>query len=118
MPDTSRVLVVTVNNQPATMEPRAGSTRPDYLISSYTVSNEARAVVKALAHDYRLSEVSAWTISPLHAYCVVFRAATTDRMLEAITQLQYDPRVLSAEPLHEYQVQSSNPTAAKIKAVR
>jgi hypothetical protein len=61
-----------------------------------------------LAQEYRLIEVSAWPITPLHLYCILFRIGSAERTDEIVAQLSRDPRVHSAQPLRQYETRGTS----------
>jgi hypothetical protein len=100
--ESSRFVVVTVPNAPASLPLQAGSTRGGYSPGPY-VSSGAKRVGKELQRDYGLTEATAWPIQALHLYCIVFRLASTQESASLIRLLERDPRVQSAQPLNEFQ---------------
>jgi subtilisin family serine protease len=104
--DPSRFVVVTVSNQPHAVASRPGSTPRGYdATAQYGVTSAASATVRALEHDYGLSEVSAWPIMSLRVHCVVFRVPADGTAEGTMTQLAHDPRVESVQPLNEFTTQ-------------
>ena len=104
--DPSSFVVVTVGNEPPWMPARAGSTVHDYDGGgSYGVTSAASATVHALAHDYGLSEVSAWPINTLRVYCVVFRLPTAEMRPSVIGRLARDRRVESVQALNKFRTE-------------
>lgn len=98
-----RFVVVTVRNTPLASAARAASTVRGYdTAGSYTPAARARITVRALAHDYGLSEVSGWPIEVLKVHCVVYRLAPDQTADSMVLRLTHDPRVESVQPLQSY----------------
>jgi hypothetical protein len=105
---SDRLIVVTVDNGTGALLAAPGSTPHAYSATGgYTVSDQARAVTTALAHDYRLRKVREWPISSLKVHCLVF-AVPVDADREALLRrLSADRRVKLAQPLQLFGVLGS-----------
>jgi hypothetical protein len=101
-------IVVAVRNDPSPVASRAGSTPRGYdVAATYAVSSEALALVKAIAHDYQLSEVAGWPISAMHVHCVIFRRPQDVDRADLLARLAHDPRVKLAQPLNTFQTSTA-----------
>ncbi|MEO8923943.1 MAG: S8 family serine peptidase [Caldimonas sp.] len=96
------MIIVAVADQPDPL-PAAGSTPRGYGgLPSYTGGDRASSAAAKLARDYRLREVSAWTIDPLRLRCMLYEIpAATDRQ-DILARLQHDDRVRLAQPLQSF----------------
>jgi hypothetical protein len=95
-----RLIVVTVDNSTRPLIGEPGSTPHGYsATNSYTVSDGARAVTAALAHDYGLQEVREWPILPLKVHCLVFAVPPSADRDALLRRLSADDRVRLAQPL-------------------
>ena len=104
--DPSRFVVVTVANESHAVASRPGSTPRGYdATAQYGVTSAANATVRALEHDYGLSEVSAWPIASLRVHCIVFRVPADGTTDGTVTRLAHDPRVESVQRLNEFTTQ-------------
>jgi subtilisin family serine protease len=112
--DASQFIIVAVANDPDPARARPGSTTRAYGgDASYAVSEGARRLMRALATQYRLQQVSAWPIDLLHLQCAVFALPAGTARAAMLAQLQADQRVALAEPLQEYSVRTTaDPYAA------
>ncbi|MEM6640663.1 MAG: S8 family serine peptidase [Pseudomonadota bacterium] len=68
----------------------------------YRVSLTAEQTAEAIGRDYRLRRVTAWPISLLEKYCVVFEIADDHQQTSVIRALSSDSRVALAQPLNEF----------------
>lgn len=99
--DSSRLIVVTVENAAPTPAPRPGSTPRSYSGTGvYLASNAARTTMRALARQYALTEIAAWPIAPLQVHCSVFRIPADRSRDDLLTQLSADRRVRLAQPMN------------------
>jgi len=95
-----RLIVVTVDNRTRPLIGEPGSTPHGYSATNpYTVSDQARAVTAALAHDYGLREVREWPILPLKVQCLVFAVPPSADRVALLRRLSADGRVKLAQPL-------------------
>jgi subtilisin family serine protease len=102
-----RFIVAAVDNRPVAVSARAGSTPRGYdAVAPYGPTAGARQVMRSLEADYRLREVSAWPIEPLHMHCAVLQVpdgADRDALLSA---LSHDKRIVLAQPLQTFGTRS------------
>ncbi|HTE41397.1 MAG TPA: S8 family serine peptidase, partial [Steroidobacteraceae bacterium] len=98
-----RYIVVTVRNDPTSIDVRAGSSGRDYGgRGTYGAAPRARTDVKELSAKYSLSYVDAWPIEVLKVHCVVYGIDVNADMNEVMTRLRGDPRVESVQPLQSF----------------
>jgi subtilisin family serine protease len=103
-----RFIVITIQNEHATLMPRAGSTARSYAAPArYAVSPAAQARTLAIATSYNLREVAAWPIGVLGVHCLVYELPTDTDRAELLERLRRDPRVESAQPLQSFNTLSS-----------
>jgi subtilisin family serine protease len=101
--DNSRLIVVTVENEPPATAPRPGSTQRRYSGAGiYLASDAARTTMRDLARQYSLTEVAAWPIEPLKVHCSVFRIPADGSRADLLTRLAQDPRVRLAQPMNDF----------------
>jgi hypothetical protein len=106
--DPGHYVVVTVANESHTVASHPGSTPHGYdATAHYGVTGAASATVRALEHDYGLSEVSAWPIMSLRVHCIVFRVPANGTPESMMTRLAHDPRVESVQPLNEFTTEAA-----------
>jgi subtilisin family serine protease len=98
-----RYIVAAVDNRSAALLARAGSTPRGYdTIAAYGPTPSAQQVMRSLEADYKLREVNAWPIEPLHMHCAVLEVpAGTDRDA-LLNTLSHDKRVMLAQPLQTF----------------
>ena len=100
--ESARMIVIAVADKPA-LALAAGSTPHGYDgLRNYAGGDSAKALTASLAGDYRLREVSAWTIDPLRLRCVLFELAPTADRAATLQQLTQDRRVRLAQPLQDF----------------
>lgn len=105
-------IVVTVRNDTAPVAPRAGSTMRGYDgAARYTVGNNARSAVTALATAHHLREVSSWPIAALGIHCIVFELPANETAAQMIERLRHDARVETVQPLNAFATQSTHQPA-------
>jgi hypothetical protein len=103
-----RYILVTVDNEPSTMQTRAGATTRGYdTVVRYKVSSRARATVQELSSSYRLREVRAWPIPALKVHCVVFELPAGAEREAVLARLRGEPDVRIAQPLQTFATASS-----------
>ncbi len=67
----------------------------------------------ALASEYRISQVAAWTVGSLDgAPCVVYQGAPDRDMAQLLRRLRADPRVSVAQPVQRFRVLGAPPEPA------
>jgi hypothetical protein len=105
-----RYILVTVENEPAAMQTRAGSTTRGYDTAvRYKVSSRARTTVRELASTYDLREVRSWPIPALRVHCIVFELPGDAEREAVLTKLRDEPGVRVAQPLQTFAT-ASTPT--------
>jgi hypothetical protein len=102
-----RLIVITVADDVRPVQGRVGSTPRGYDgMHRYASGGAARATMKSIAGDYRLTQVAEWPIPLLKVHCAVFEIAQ-DAAREAVLEaLQAEPRVRLAEPLGVFETRS------------
>lgn len=102
-----RLIVITVADDVQVLQSRPGSTPRGYEgLQRYSGGGAARAAMKAIADDYRLTQVSAWPIPLLKVHCAVFEIPKESTRDEVLTALKSEPRVRLAQPLETFETQS------------
>ncbi|HYM36696.1 MAG TPA: S8 family serine peptidase [Steroidobacteraceae bacterium] len=105
--EPERLIVVAVENPPAMVSTRAGSTPRGYdSVGSYHASRAARATIAAIERDYSLQSIAAWPIDALHVHCVVFRIPPGGERSALLARLAQDTRVRIAQPLQVFATSS------------
>jgi hypothetical protein len=98
-----RFIIVAVESTPAAYVARAGATPHGYdAVVEYGPTVGARRAMREVERDYRLREVNAWPIEPLHIHCAVLEIpAGTDRdtLLAALSK---DKRIKLTQPLQTF----------------
>lgn len=101
--DSSRYIVLAVDNPLRQVPARAGSSLPAYGgAPRYVLGSQAAGVLSALQREHGLREVAAWPITALGLHCVVFglpEGSSREAMLQALAQ---DDRVRLAQPLQDF----------------
>ena len=69
----------------------------------YQVSSAARRNAETIADDFDLELLDEWPIESLKVYCVVYKPAVVESVAELIEQLADDPRVESAQKMHQFE---------------
>jgi subtilisin family serine protease len=101
--DSSRLIVITVENEALQAAPRPGSTQRNYSGTGvYLASDTARTTMRDIARQYSLTEVAAWPIAPLRVHCSVFRIPAGGSRAELLTRLAQDSRVRLAQPMNDF----------------
>jgi subtilisin family serine protease len=95
-------IVVGFANQPRGDPGPAGGTGRRYAGSGYRVSQSAERDARGVARDYGLRAVASWPIRALGMHCVVYEIPGSRPVSEVLAALGHDPRVLLAQPLHEF----------------
>ncbi len=98
-----RLIIAAVNNDPAALMARAGSTPRGYnAIARYGPTSSAIKTLRSLEADFGLREVSAWPIEPLHMHCAVLELADGVDRPSMLTRLSADPRIKLAQPMQTF----------------
>lgn len=71
--------------------------------SRYRVSAATRKHAEALATEFEMTLVDDWPIESLRVYCVVYSLAQTVALPELLDKLNRDPRVESAQEMHDFE---------------
>jgi subtilisin family serine protease len=109
--DDAQLLVLAVNAQPSSGMSRAGTTPRGYDAGSkYAVSDATRGLLAAISRDYQLTKVSEWPIGVLGMQCAVMRIAANASRAALLVRLQADARVRLAQPLQQFNTQTTGST--------
>lgn len=108
--DPERVIVLAVVDRPAPAMAVGGTPRGYAGTAAYQGSPAARAVASAVARDYQLDELAAWTIRALDLRCMLFRLPNGVDRDALLAKLREDRRVALAEPLRRYRTYSTSTT--------
>ena len=100
--DESRLVILAVDNGDSAPPPRPASTRPSYLGASYAASDAARGMLREVAQEYGLQEVTAWPIAVLKLHCAVLRIPEGGTRDELLARLSQDKRVRLAQPMNGF----------------
>jgi hypothetical protein len=102
--DTERQIVITIRETSSTpLASPAGSSPKSYGDASrYRPSGYVRRLSGQIAREYGLTRIAEWRIHLLNVHCIVFGAPTAEARAEALRRLQNDPRIESAQPMHEF----------------
>ena len=100
---SDQFIIAAVDNRPDALLVRAGSTARGYdAIAAYGPAPSARQVMRALEADYRLREVNAWPIEPLHMHCAVLKIPEGTDRGALLATLSHDKRIRIAQPLQTF----------------
>jgi hypothetical protein len=103
-----RLIVVTVADDVRVLQGRAGSTPRGYDgLQRYETSSAARAIMKALAGEYHLTQVADWPIPLLKVHCAVFEIPKDSTRAAMLQMLRAEPRVRLAEPMGVFETRSA-----------
>ena len=98
-----RFIVAAVDNSTAPFMAHAGSTPRGYDgVAVYGPTPQALKVMRALANDYGLHQVSAWPIEPLHMQCALMRIPDGSDRVALLDKLSKDGRVTLVQPLQAF----------------
>jgi hypothetical protein len=73
----------------------------------YGPTSRAAQLLRGIERDYRLREVTAWPIAPLHMHCAVLELAPDADATSVIAALSQDRRLRIAQPLQTFTTQSA-----------
>jgi subtilisin family serine protease len=104
-------IVVAFANEPRSAPGPAGSTGRRYSGDGYRVSQSAQTRAQRVASDYALRELESWPIRELAMHCVIYEITNGRPASEVLDALTHDPRIVLAEPLHEFHTLSAAPGA-------
>jgi subtilisin family serine protease len=99
-------IVVAFANESRSAPGPAGSTGPRYAGGAY-LSQSAEHTARRVAFDYGLRQIASWPIRELAMHCVVYEIGGGRAAAEVLAALARDPRVLLAQPLHEFHTLSA-----------
>jgi Subtilase family len=104
-----RFIIVAVESTPAAYVARAGATPRGYdAVVEYGPTVGARRAMREVERDYRLREVNAWPIEPLHIHCAVLEIpAGTDRD-SLLAALSKDQRIKLTQPLQTFATRTAD----------
>jgi subtilisin family serine protease len=105
-------IVVAFANEPRSAPGPAGSTGRRYSGDGYRVSQSAEENARRVAAQYSLREVANWPIRELAMHCVVFEITSGRPETDVLAALAHDPRVVLAQPLHEFHTLTTSPASA------
>lgn len=102
-----RLIVITVADDVRVLQGRVGSTPRGYDgLQRYETSSAARAIMKALAGEYRLTQLAEWPIPLLKVHCAVFEIPKDSTQAMMLQILRAEPRVRLAEPMGVFETRS------------
>lgn len=104
---TATKILVTFPEKKAFPKHRAGSGLKNYTNSRYRASPELRRTIKKIAKDYKLKQVSSWSIKPLNVYCVVYELNSANLLNQTLSDLNSDSRVEMAQVMQQFTTQAS-----------
>ncbi|WP_374569150.1 S8 family serine peptidase [Ideonella sp.] len=112
--DSSRYIVLAVDNPLAAPAGRAGSSLGGYgPAPRYLLGARAAATLAAIAQQHGLREAAGWPIVALGWHCVVFELPPGRSRDELLATLAADPRVRLAQALQDFETRAA-PTAAPL----
>jgi subtilisin family serine protease len=98
-----RFIIIAVDNERAAFVARAGATPRGYdAVSDYGPTVQARQTLRAVENEYRLREVNAWPIDPLHVHCAVLEIPDGADRASLLAALAKDRRVKLTQPLQTF----------------
>ncbi len=104
------IIVVAVAEGGASRGAVGAGGRADYRrAGGYSGSDRALDALAALRAEHGLAEVDAWTIPSLNWRCALLQLAAGADRGALLQRLARDPRVALAQPLNEFETQSSVP---------
>jgi subtilisin family serine protease len=99
-------IVVAFANESRSAPGPAGSTGSRYAGGAY-LSQSAEHTARRVASDYALRQIASWPIRELAMHCVVYEIGGGRTAGEVLAALARDPRVVLAQPLHEFHTLSA-----------
>jgi len=105
-------IVVAFANPAFSTPSAAGTTGARYGGDGYRESQSAQMQSRRVAAAYALREVASWPIRALSMHCVVFEISDGRPVQEVLAALARDPRVVLAQPLHEFHTLGASSGAA------
>jgi len=104
-----RYIVAGVDNEESLPAGHAGSSPKGYdSLTVYGPTSRAAQLLRRIERDYRLREVTAWPIAPLHMHCAVLEMAADADPTSVLVALGQDRRVRIAQPLQTFTTQSAD----------
>jgi hypothetical protein len=98
-----RYIVAGIDNEEPAPAGHAGSTPKGYDgLTVYGPSSRAAKLLRDVERDYRLREVTAWPIAPLHMHCAVLELPANADRASVVAALTQDRRVRIAQPLQTF----------------
>jgi len=105
--DSTRDILVTFENAGASAT--GSSFRAPYRNRKrYSISASARRNAKAIADEYKLTEVDHWPIRSLSVYCYVYRIPADQSREEIVRKLRSDERIESVQALLQFETGTTN----------
>ena len=109
-----RFIILAVGIDPGAFLTHAGSTPRGYVASTpYEMTSRARQLMRSLESEYRMRQVGAWPIEPLHLHCVVLEIPADADRTRLLTKLSRDPRISLAQPLQTFATRTGDSTVRK-----
>ena len=106
--DSSRYIVLAVDNPLENPAGRAGSTMGGYgPVPRYLLGSRAAGTLSAIAQEHGLREAAGWPIATLGWHCVVFELPPGSSREAVLAALSHDPRVRLAQPLQDFDTRSA-----------
>ncbi|MGD0505759.1 MAG: S8 family serine peptidase [Steroidobacteraceae bacterium] len=104
-----RYIIAAVDNDSTAFLASAGSTPHGYdSIAAYGPTSRAQALMRSLARDYGLREISEWPIEPLHMHCAVLQIPDGADRAALLATISADPRIRLAQPLQTFATRSND----------
>jgi hypothetical protein len=106
--DPDRYIVAGVDNDERSDAGHAGSSPRGYDgLAAYGPTPRAQRLLRGLEREYRMREITAWPIAPLHMHCAVLELPAGADRAATLAALTRDPRVRIAQPLQTFATQTS-----------
>jgi hypothetical protein len=114
-----RFIILAADIDPGAFSTHAGNAPRGHLTSTpYEATTRARQVMRSLESEYRLREVGAWPIEPLHMHCVVLEIPADADRVSLLTKLSRDPRISLAQPLQTFATRTEDSTISRGDAIK
>jgi hypothetical protein len=111
--DSSRYIVLAVDNPLQAVPRRAGTSLPAYAAPPrYGVGAHAASTLLALQREHGLTEVAAWPIRALGVQCGVYALPAGAEREAVLQRLAADPRVRLVQPLQDFSPLTQPPPLA------
>lgn len=106
--DAARQIVITIREASSPLASSPGSTPKSYGDPGrYRPSGYVRRLTNQIARDYGLTWIAEWRIQVLNVHCIVLGAPDDQARSEVLRRLHNDPRIESAQPMHEFHTATS-----------